>query len=99
MPTITQGDFEWDKAKNHTNITKHKIDFMDATRLFDGVVLEAAARGVGSEKRILAIGQVEGVEMVVIYTMRHHRRRIISVRKARKYEKETYHRFVSGSGE
>lgn len=27
--------FEWDEAKRDTNLTKHLIDFSDATRIFD----------------------------------------------------------------
>ena len=27
--------FEWDEAKNQTNVRKHGIDFLDAVRVFD----------------------------------------------------------------
>ncbi|ETW93285.1 MAG: hypothetical protein ETSY1_39895, partial [Candidatus Entotheonella factor] len=33
-------EFEWDPAKNNRNITHHGIDFEDARRIFDGLVLE-----------------------------------------------------------
>jgi len=30
--------FEWDESKRLTNLTKHHIDFQDATQIFDGPV-------------------------------------------------------------
>ena len=30
--------FEWDASKNAANIAKHRIDFEDAVRIFDGPV-------------------------------------------------------------
>ena len=32
-------EFEWDEAKNRTNVSKHGIDFETAKRIFDGPVL------------------------------------------------------------
>jgi uncharacterized protein len=31
--------FEWDEAKNLENIRKHKIDFADVPRMFEGSML------------------------------------------------------------
>jgi hypothetical protein len=33
--------FEWEAAKNSANIAKHGIDFDDAIRIFEGLVLES----------------------------------------------------------
>lgn len=36
--------FEWDPAKRETNLRKHGIDFVDAVRMFEGLVLEREDR-------------------------------------------------------
>ena|SRR5579872_2581040 len=81
--------FEWDEAKRDTNLTKHLIDFSDATRIFDGPVFERAQRRHG-EERMLAIGLLEDIEIVVVYVTRGHYRRIISARKAHRDERQEY---------
>jgi uncharacterized protein len=84
-------DFEWHEAKNAANITKHGIDFADAIRIFDGPVLENPdiRRNYG-ERRIIAFGVFDDREVVVVYTMRRGRRRIISARRAHRSEREAY---------
>ena len=83
--------FEWDPDKNTANIEKHGIDFKDVTGIFDGLVLEVAARyDEHGEPRWLAIGVREGTLITVIYTWRCHTRRIISARRARGNERATY---------
>jgi uncharacterized DUF497 family protein len=84
-------EFEWDEAKNKANILKHGIDFDDAIGIFNGQVLERVdARRDYGEMRIIAIGVVEGRELVLVYTMRGRMCRIISARRARRDERRTY---------
>ena len=85
-------EFEWDEAKRRMNIEKHKIDFADAIAIFDDYVctLPSVNRDYG-EERYLAIGLLRGLEIVVVYTPRGNRRRIISARRARIKEKGKYH--------
>jgi len=61
--------FEWDEAKRQANLTKHLIDFADATRIFGWPVFEKAQRRHG-EERTLAVGLLEDVEVVVVYVTR-----------------------------
>jgi hypothetical protein len=61
--------FEWDEGKRQANLTKHLIDFWDAQRVFDGPVFESIDSRHG-EDRIVAIGLMEGIEIVVVYVMR-----------------------------
>ncbi|MGA8501513.1 MAG: BrnT family toxin [Candidatus Sulfotelmatobacter sp.] len=81
--------FEWDESKRQSNLAKHHIDFQDAIRIFESPVFEKATRGHG-EDRVLAIGLLEGVEIVVVYVIRGKRRRIISARRAHRDEREAY---------
>jgi uncharacterized DUF497 family protein len=83
--------FEWDAAKSAANLAKHGIDFMDAVGIFDGPVLEKADRRRDyGEERIAAIGLLTGIELYVVYTRRADRRRIISARRANRYERQAY---------
>lgn len=82
-------EFEWDERKCLSNLAKHGIDFQDAARVFDGPALEIASNRDGEERR-LAVGMVEEREVAVVYTVREGRYRIISARRARRYERRAY---------
>jgi uncharacterized DUF497 family protein len=81
--------FEWDESKRQANLAKHDIDFQDVMRVFDGPVFERVDSRRG-EKRVVAIGSIEGIEIVVIYVMRGQRRRIISAGRAHRSERQDY---------
>jgi len=81
--------FEWDESKRQANLEKHHIDFQDAERVFDGPVFEKIESRRG-EDRVVAIGSMEGIEIVVVYVMRGKRRRIISARRAHRNERQDY---------
>ena len=75
----TEMIFEWDAAKNSANIAKHGIDFEDAIRIFDGPVLEKEdTRKDYRETRYVAFGVADARQLVVVYTQRGERRRVIS---------------------
>jgi len=61
--------FEWDESKRQANLAKHLIDFADAVKAFEGPVFEKVQRR-HDENRMLAVGMLEDVEIVVIYTVR-----------------------------
>jgi uncharacterized DUF497 family protein len=83
--------YEWDEAKNAANIAKHRIDFDEAVRIFEGPVLENIDRRRDyGEVRIVAFGEVDGRELTVVYTMRGENPRIISARRSYKNERRTY---------
>lgn len=64
MAAIVHGAFEWDKAKNESNIKKHAVDFVDAAIIFEGVVFETPAADHHREARTLAIGRLYHMEVV-----------------------------------
>ena len=83
--------FEWDGEKNKTNIEKHGIDFVDAALVFDNLVLEKEdTRSDYGEKRFIGIGNVNNIEISIVYTKRKNNIRIISARRARKDERQKY---------
>lgn len=89
-------DYDWDERKNVANLRKHRIDFRAAKHIFDGPRLEKVdnRRDYG-EKRIIAVGAVDDVVMVVVYTERHQSRRLISARKANDKERIAYHQALA----
>lgn len=86
---------EWDEEKRIANIAKHDVDFRDAATLFKHPFLhmEDNRRDYG-EKRYVAIGQIEGRVMVIAFTIREDKIRIISLRKANKREQEKYKKSI-----
>ena len=66
------------------------IDFNDAIEiLYDDDRIEWSIQKNG-EDRIIVIGEMNGIIITVIYTMRGSVYRIISARRARKNEKKQY---------
>ena len=84
-------EFEWDEDKNQANVLKHGINFREAITIFNGRVVEytSTKRDYG-EVRTLAIGELDGKIIVVIYTIRHGIYRIISSRRASRDERRAY---------
>ena len=84
-------EFEWDEAKNRTNIRKHGSGFDTAKRIFEERVTTSPDRRRDyGEDRHISIGRVKpGVLIVVAHTERHGRIRLISARPASRKEKES----------
>lgn len=84
--------FEWDPAKNATNVAKHGISFETAIEIFDRPVVTALDdRFDYGETRLTSIGSTAGsVFVVVAQTDRNGRTRIISARPAKRRERERY---------
>ncbi len=84
-------EFEFDVAKSKANRDKHGIDFMEAQHLWeDEDRLEIPAR-TEDEPRYVLIAALEQKLWSAFFTYRKGRIRLISVRRARKEERELYH--------
>jgi uncharacterized DUF497 family protein len=84
--------YDWDPAKNRANLAKHGVDFADAVAVLEddlGLTRpDAEARG---EARFVTLGMdAFGRLLVVVYTERGERIRIISARLAAKQERKFY---------
>jgi len=86
-------EFEWDEAKNRTNVAKHGIGFAVARHVFkDAFAIEHLDDRLDyGEDRYIITGMVEDRLLTVIYTMRGDVVRIISARGASPSEKHQYH--------
>ncbi len=84
-------DFEWDTTKRKSNIKKHGIDFINAFTIFDGYTLTVEDdRYDYGEERFITFGILEGRVVVVVHTENGNSIRIISIRRATKYEEKIY---------
>jgi uncharacterized DUF497 family protein len=84
--------FEWDPDKAGINKRKHGVSFLDATGVFDDPeALGMEEQDVGEEEREVILGVDNlGRVLVVVYTQRGDRIRIISARKATRKEVKEY---------
>ncbi len=83
--------FEWDEAKSEANFASRGFDFAYAARIFEGSTLELDDdRADYGERRVQAIGEVEGNVLLVVYTWRDETRRIISAPLANRKEREIH---------
>jgi uncharacterized DUF497 family protein len=90
--------YSWDEEKNRRNLELHAIAFQDAARIFEGPTVERVDdRFDYGEPRVYAIGLVNGLEIMVIYTDRKREdRRIISAWRAEPHERRHYWKNVEG---
>jgi hypothetical protein len=84
-------DYEWDPNKARSNLEKHDVDFADAiTALEDDAALTIQDEDP-DEERWLTVGMdALGRILVVVYTLRAERIRLISARKATPSERKQY---------
>lgn len=90
--TYTQSvEFEWDAQKAASNLRKHGVDFADAaTVLYDELAVTVSDRE-RDEERFVTVGlDALGRLLVVVYTWRGERVRLIPARSATPRERREY---------
>jgi uncharacterized DUF497 family protein len=86
--------FEYDENKSKINKSKHNIDFIEAQKLWnDEELFDLKSNNDNKEDRYLIIGRINSKHYTAIVTYRDTNIRIISVRRSRKKEIETYDSF------
>ncbi len=86
-------EFEWDEAKAAANLAKHGVDFLDAALVLDDPLkIEIVdSRADYGETRIQCVGAGSDSVLFVVYTKRGENLcRLISARKANRYEQAQY---------
>ena len=89
-------EFEWDEEKAAANAEKHGVTFDQAKIAFDDsffLVFEDPDHSAEEERFILFGVANEGSLLVVSYTERAAKVRLISAREATRHEREDYERF------
>jgi len=85
-------EFAFDPAKDAANIAKHGISLADAMLVYNApnkLTLESARNG---EERLMDVAMVEvaGVVLVLVYVIRGNTVRAISLRRASQIERRLY---------
>lgn len=84
-------EFEFDAANSQANQTKHGIDFNEARALWEDPDRVVFLARLQDEERHGIIARNGYHLWCAIFTYRQYHIRIISVRRARDYEKEIYY--------
>lgn len=86
-------DFEWDPEKEKSNYKKHGISFSEAQCVFENDWVETIdSRRNYAEVRYIVTSEVgQGTILVIVYTRRSGKIRIISARKANQRERKKYY--------
>jgi uncharacterized DUF497 family protein len=84
-------DVQWDPSKASANLKKHGVDFADAATVLHDEQALTIRDDEGGEERYVTIGMdALGNLLVVVYTWRNERPRLISARKAKPRERKQY---------
>lgn len=87
--------FEWDEKKRLSNLDKHRIDFRGAIKIFKYPLVHVPS-GYRDEERWITVGKLNGLMIMVVWTWRGVRKRIISARRLRENEQRRYQDNDSG---
>ena len=83
--------FEWDPRKAAANRRKHVVDFADAATVLHDEFAVTVLDDESDEERFVTIGMdALGRVLVVVFTWRGHRIRLISARPATVGERRRY---------
>jgi hypothetical protein len=92
-PDVIYGGFEWDADKAQYNIEEHKVTFAEATTIFADpfyLIYKDPDHSIG-EWRYIIIGESESNRyLIVSFTERGARTRIISARELDPKERRAY---------
>ncbi len=93
-------EFEWDRDKERSNVAKHGVAFLEAIAVFgdprEVVIFDPDHSR--DEDRFVSIGLSDrGRLLVVSYTERSRKTRIISARRATRHEEATYNQAGGGA--
>ena len=92
MHTLRAVESEWDEGKATANFRKHGVDFADAALVLeDDLALTLRDPDAHDEERWVTMGHDPNQRvLVVVYTWREERIRLISARKATGAERRRY---------
>ena len=88
MPAV---DYEWDPQKAAANLKKHGVDFADAVGVFEDPLALTVPDDRHEEARFVTVGTDFMARLLVVaYTWRGQKLRIISAREALPSERRQY---------
>jgi uncharacterized protein len=76
-------EFTWSEAKRTANLKAHGLDFVDASRVFEGMTYTFEDdRFSYGEQRFVTLGLLAGIPVSIVHTETEHEIRVISFRNA-----------------
>jgi uncharacterized DUF497 family protein len=84
--------YEWDEAKRAANLEKHGLDFADAQLVYENeekLTLQSP-RGVEPRLQDMALVEMAGEVLSLVYVLRGKSVRVISFRRASRRERILY---------
>lgn len=84
--------YEWDEVKRLANIRKHGLNFTDAYLVYENPDKITLASNRSNEPRMqdIAVVDIDGRLLTLIYVMRGYTVRVISFRRASVKERREY---------
>lgn len=84
-------EFEWDEYKAQSNVEKHGVTFEEAAEVFFDPFYQGGDASVNNEEREFIIGySLSQHLLLVVYTERGERTRLISARPTTRTERKLY---------
>ncbi len=84
-------EYEWDPRKAVANLKKHGVDFAEAISVLSDDLALTIEESHSDADRFVTMGtDLLGRILVVVYTMREEKIRLISARKATPRERKQY---------
>lgn len=90
MPTVVEGDFEWDSAKAASNLKKHGVSFSEAATVFADPYAVYLDDGSGIGRMVVIGTSLRERFLYVVHVERGERDRLISARPATAGERDVY---------
>ncbi len=90
MPTVVEGDFEWDSTKAESNLAKHGVSFSEAATVFADPFSIYLDGGSGTGNMVVIGASLRERLLYVVHVERGVRDRIISARLASPAERDVY---------
>ena len=85
--------YTWGEAKRLTNLAKHGLYVADAERVLAGPLVIFEDRSAGyQEQRLIGMGLLDLLFVLIVHVEQDDTIRIISMRKADRYETELFYR-------
>ena len=84
-------EFTWPERKRTVNLKEHKLDFIDAASVFEGLTYTFEDdRFAYGEQRFVTLGVLAGIPVSIAHTETDHEIHVISFRKATNREAQIY---------
>ncbi len=90
VPTVVEGDFEWDSGKAASNLLKHGVSFAEAATVFADPFAVYLDDGSGEGRMVVIGASLRERVLYVVHVERGQRDRIISARTATAAERAVY---------